>query len=232
MAKITECAKVRNDRKANTYVQRIRQFIGISALVALAIVLIHLGHTHALEPLRAQVNRMGVWAPLGIVALRGVSIILPALPSTAYSLLAGALLGFEKGLITIALTDLVFCQIAFLLARNYGQKPIRALVGEKASKRITNFNQKQIEGNPFLLTALLMTGLFDFVSYAAGLGGTKWSRFAPALIVSVAISNPPIVALGAGDFSGGKAMLGFAFIGVFGLAIISGLTQRMQRKKT
>ena len=77
-----------------------------------------------------------------------------------------------------------------------------------------------------------MTGLFDFVSYAAGLGGTKWSRFAPALIVSVAISNPPIVALGAGVFSGGKAMLGFAFIGVFGLAIISGLTQRMQRKKT
>ncbi len=53
-----------------------------------------------------------------------------------------------------------------------------------------------------------MTGLFDFVSYAAGLGGTKWKTFTPALLISVALSDPPIVALGAGVFSGGKVMLG------------------------
>ena len=210
--------------------QRLRKIIGVSVVVALAIVVIHLAHTHALEPLRAQVEGMGVWAPLGIVVLRGISILLPALPSTAYSLLAGALLGFETGLITIFITDIVFCQVAFLVAKRYGQKPVQVLVGEKASKRIESFNQSQIEGNPFLLTGLLMTGLFDFVSYAAGLGGTKWKTFTPALIISVVLSDPPIVALGAGVFSGGKLMLGIALLGVFALAIISGAVKKYQRK--
>lgn len=212
--------------------QRLRKIIGVSVVVALAIVVLHLAHTHALEPLRAQVEGMGVWAPLGIVVLRGISILLPALPSTAYSLLAGALLGFETGLITIFITDVVFCQVAFLVAKRYGQKPVQALVGVKASKRIESFNQSQIEGNPFFLTGLLMTGLFDFVSYAAGLGGTKWKTFTPALIISVALSDPPIVALGAGVFSGGKLMLGVALLGVFALAIISGAIKKYQKKSS
>ena len=212
--------------------QRLRKIIGVSAVVALAMVVLHLAHTHALEPLRAQLEGMGVWAHLGIVALRGVSILLPALPSTAYSLLAGALLGFETGLITIFITDVVFCQIAFLVAKRFGQRPVKALVGEKASNRIESFNQSQIEGNPFFLTGLLMTGLFDFVSYAAGLGGTKWKTFTPALLISVALSDPPIVALGAGVFSGGKVMLGLALLGVFALAIITGAVKKYQRKGT
>lgn len=210
--------------------QRLRKIIGISTVIALAIVLLHLAHTHALEPLRAQVESMGVWAPLGIVALRGISILLPALPSSVYSLLAGALLGFETGLITIYITDLVFCQIAFLVAKRYGQEPVKKLVGEKASQRIQNFNQSQLEGNPFFLTGLLMTGLFDFVSYAAGLSGTKWKVFTTALIVSVTLSDLPIVALGAGVFNGGKLMLIIASLGVFALAIIAGMVKKYQKK--
>ena len=210
--------------------QRLRKILGVSIVVALVIVVLHLAHTHALEPLRAQVEGMGVWAPLGIVALRGISILLPAFPSTVYSLLAGALLGFRTGLITIYITDLVFCQIAFLIAKRYGQKPVKKLVGEKASKRIESFNQSQIEGNPFLLTGLLMTGLFDFVSYAAGLGGTRWKVFTPALIISVALSDLPIVALGAEVFNGGKLMLVFASLGVFALAIIAGVVKKYQVK--
>ena len=210
--------------------QRLRKIIGISTVVALVIVLLHLAHTHALEPLRAQVESMGVWAPLGIVALRGISILLPALPSSVYSLLAGALLGFETGLITIYITDLVFCQIAFLVAKQYGQEPVKKLVGTKASQRIQNFNQSQLEGNPFFLTGLLMTGLFDFVSYAAGLSGTKWKVFTTALIVSVTLSDLPIVALGAGVFNGGKSMLIIASLGVFALAIIAGMVKKYQKK--
>ena len=73
--------------------QRWRRLLLITAVVAALAVLFHLIHVHGLEPIRAQVEQLGVWAPLGIVVLRGISILLPALPSTAYSLLAGALLG-------------------------------------------------------------------------------------------------------------------------------------------
>ena len=50
--------------------------------------------------------------------------------------------------------------------------------------------------NPFLMTGLLMTGLFDFVSYAIGLTNTPWKKFIPALIISILISDAPFVAGG------------------------------------
>ena len=84
-------------------------------------------------------------------------------------------------------------------------------------ERVESFNENQLEDNLFMMTGLLMTGLFDFVSYAIGLRGTPWRRFAPALILSVVISDPPLVALGAGILEGGKVILGFAILGIFGL---------------
>ena len=210
---------------------RFRQFLLIAAVIAGLAVLFHLINVHGLEPIRAQVERLGIWAPLGILFLRGVSIILPALPSTAYSLLAGALLGFQTGFITIVVCDLIFCQAAFLLASNYGRGPIQKLVGEGAMKTIERFSRNQLEGNPFLLTGLLMTGLFDFVSYAAGLGGIPWRAFALPLLASVLLSSAPIVALGAGIFSGGKLLLIGAVFGMFALAIVASVIQQRMRKQ-
>ncbi|MEO1136281.1 MAG: hypothetical protein AAFW68_06675, partial [Pseudomonadota bacterium] len=40
---------------------------------------------------RAQVEQLGVWAPLGIFLLRFTSVVIPALPGTAYSVLSGSL---------------------------------------------------------------------------------------------------------------------------------------------
>ncbi len=212
--------------------QRWRRFLLITASIAGLAVLLHLIQVHGLEPIRAQVERLGVWAPLGILLLRGVSILLPALPSTAYSLLAGALLGFETGFLTIVIADLLFCQAAFLLARQYGRGPIRRLVGMKAMEKIEGFGRDQLQGNPFLLTGLLMTGLFDFVSYAAGLSGTTWRAFVVPLVVSVLLSDAPIVALGAGLFDGGRVVLGLALLGVFALALIAGRVKgNLQRKQ-
>ena len=55
-------------------------------------------------------------------------------------------------------------------------------------------------------------------------------RRAPALVISVALSDPPIVALGAGVFSGGKLMLGLALLGVFALAVVAGAVKKYQRR--
>ncbi len=146
---------------------------------------------------------------------------MPALPSSAYSLLAGSLLGFKTGYVTIVLADLIFCQAAFFIARNYGREPVLRLLGVKAMKRIEGFNQNQLEGNFFL-----MTGLFDFLSYAIGIGGTRWRLFTPALIVSLLISDSIIVAVGAGVSQGAGLMLGAALLGMFVLASVAGLTKK------
>ena len=202
--------------------EKLRKFLLISLITGAFILLVFLIQTYGIEPLRNAVKEMGIWAPLGILILRGISVILPALPSSVYSLLAGSLLGFRTGYLTIFISDLIFCQLAFFIARNFGRDPVRKLVGEKAMKRIEGFNQNQLEGNFFLMTGLLMTGLFDFLSYALGIGGTRWRLFTPALIISLLISDSIIVAVGAGVSQSAGLMLGAALLGMFALATIAG----------
>ena len=206
--------------------RKLRKILGISLIIGLVILLLSVIQTYGIEPLRKAVEGMGIWAPLGIMLLRGISVILPALPSSIYSLLAGSLLGFKTGYITIFLSDLIFCQAAFFIARNFGREPVRRLVGIKAMKRIEGFNQNQLEGNFFLMSGLLMTGLFDFLSYALGIGGTRWRLFTPALIISLLISDSIIVAVGAGVSQGAGLMLGAALLGMFALATITGLMKK------
>ena len=70
-----------------------------------------------------------------------------------------------------------------------------------------------------------MTGFFDFVSYGIGLTKTPWLKFLPALVISILLSNPPVVALGAGILDGGKSILIFAVVGIFILALITAKTR-------
>jgi len=205
--------------------EKLQKFLLIALFTGAFILLVFLIQTYGIEPLRNAVKEMGIWAPLGILILRGISVILPALPSSVYSLLAGSLLGFKTGYLTIFLSDLIFCQLAFFIARKFGRKPVRKLVGVKAMKRIEGFNQNQLEGNFFLMTGLLMTGLFDFLSYALGIGGTRWRLFTPALIISLLISDSIIVAVGAGVSQGAGLMLGAALLGMFALATITGFNK-------
>lgn len=211
--------------------KKTKQFLSIVLVVGIIIVLASLIQTYGIQPLREAVEGMGIWAPFGIIVLRGISIILPALPSSIYSLLAGSLLGFKTGYLTILLSDLIFCQLAFFIAKKFGREPVRRLVGANAMQRIEGFNQNQLEGNFFLMTGLLMTGLFDFLSYALGIGGTRWSRFTPALIISLLISDSILVAVGAGVSQGAGLMLGAALLGMFALATIAGLARKRKLQK-
>jgi len=205
---------------------RLKNGLRISAWIAAFIIGVVLLQRYGIAPLQETVNQMGFWAPLGLFLLRGVSIILPALPSSIYSLLAGSLLGFKTGYLTITLSDLVFCSAAFYIARRWGRGPVSRLVGAGAMKRIDGFSQNQLEGNFFLMTGLLMTGLFDFLSYAIGISRTHWRVFAPALLISVLISDSILVAVGAGVAQGASVTLGIALLAMFALATLTGLLKR------
>ena len=140
----------------------LRKVLKISVWVAVFVVAVVFLQRYGIEPLRGAVEDMGFWAPLGLFLLRGISIILPALPSSVYSLLAGSLLGFKVGYLTIILSDLIFCSTAFFIARRWGRNPVSRLVGAGAMEKIDGFSKNQLEGNFFLMTGLLMTGIFDF----------------------------------------------------------------------
>ena len=71
-----------------------------------------------------------------------------------------------------------------------------------------------------------MTGFFDFVDYGVGLTKTRFRMFFPALIISILLSNPPVIAVAAGIFEGGKILLIIAAFGMVGLGIISQILKK------
>ena len=209
----------------------LRKVLKISVWVAVFVVAVVFLQRYGIEPLRGAVEDMGFWAPLGLFTLRGISIILPALPSSVYSLLAGSLLGFKVGYLTIILSDLIFCSTAFFIARRWGRGPVSRLVGPGAMEKIDGFSKNQLEGNFFLMTGLLMTGIFDFLSYAIGITRTNWKLFAPALVISVLISDSILVAIGAGAAQGLNVMLVIALLAMFALATLTGVLKNKSKAK-
>ncbi len=210
--------------------RRARKTFSFLVAVALVAVAVWLINRYGIAQLRASVEQMGLWAPLGLFVLRFTSVVIPALPGTAYSILAGSLLGFGEGLAVVCLSDFLSCALSFWLSRRLGRQLVKKLVGERFIDRVDRFGQQHLERNFFLMTACLMTGFFDFVAYGMGLARAPWRKFLPALVLSIALSNPPIVALGAGLFAKGKLLLVLALLGVFALALITGLVQRRMSK--
>ena len=206
--------------------EKLQKFLIISLCILAAVLFYYFIVIEWEEEINQIVKDMGILAPLGIFILRGISTIFPVISNLPYAILAGKLLDFKTACLTIFLADFVSCQAAFWIARNLGREPVRRLVGIKAMKRIESFNQNQLEENFFLMTGLLMTGLFDFLSYAIGIGGTRWKIFSPALLISLLISDSILVAVGAGVSQGAGLFLGIALLGMFALATISGLSKR------
>ncbi len=208
-------------KRKSKLISYLRRSLKSISFIILVLLFIYLAYQIGIENIRGQVEGMGAWIPLVLFLLRFTSIIIPALPSTAYSLLSGGLLGFKLGIIIICLADLISCSICFLISRFYGKDFIRKFVGKRFIYKIEELSEKHLESNFFLMTGFLMTGLFDFVSYAIGLTKTPWKKFIPALIISISLSNPPVVALGAGLLVGGKKLVFIALACIFVLAFIS-----------
>ena len=128
--------------------------------------------------------------------LRSISIVIPVLPGTIFSVAAGFQFGFTQGLVIIFCADFIACSISFLLARKLGRNYISRLLGLRQMRRVESISKDYLEKNYFLMIALLMSGFFDFVCYAIGLTKITWKRFMPALIFSIIISDSPFVASG------------------------------------
>ena len=204
--------------------KKLERFLLISLCVLAAVLFYYFIVIEWKEEIDQIVRGMGLWAPLGIFILRGISTIFPIISNLPYAILAGSVLDFKTAYITIFLADFISCQVAFSIARNLGREPVRRLVGIKAMKRIESFNQNQLEGNFFLMTGVLMTGLFDFLSYGLGLGGTRWRLFTFALFLCLVIFDAVAVAIGAGLAD--SVYIVVAMVGMFGLAIITGLIKK------
>ncbi len=131
-----------------------------------------------------------------IFILRSVSIVIPVLPGTYCSVIAGYIYGIKIGMALIFCADFVSCSCSFFLSRSLGRNFVRRMLGPMQMQRVENISNRFLEQNIFLMTGLLMIQFFDFVCYAVGLTKVSWKKFMPALIISILISDLPFVAGG------------------------------------
>ncbi|WP_269607468.1 TVP38/TMEM64 family protein [Prochlorococcus marinus] len=143
-----------------------------------------------------NIGSVGIVTILLIFSLRFISIIIPILPGTYCSILAGYFFGIEAGLFLVFFADFTSCSCSFFLSRKLGSSFIANFLGARQMQKIEGISKKYIERNFFLMTGFLMTQFFDFVCYAIGLTKISWKRFMPALVVSIIISDIPFVAGG------------------------------------
>ncbi len=92
-----------NETKSSCQRKKWVDILGLFGLGIIIVVAIALVKQFGIEQIRANVHQLGIWAPGILLLLRGVSIVVPAIPSTAYSILAGTLFGFWQGILLIAI---------------------------------------------------------------------------------------------------------------------------------
>jgi uncharacterized membrane protein YdjX (TVP38/TMEM64 family) len=208
--------------------QRIFQFIGLAGVVAVGVWLIRT-YGFDVETLRLRVKSLGILAPLVFFGLRFISIVIPVIPGTAFAFASGLTLGLTQGLLVIVLADFLSCSLSFYLSRRYGRVWVTRLIGQRFMSRVDRLSQQHLEQNFPLLTAFLMTGFFDFVSYGAGLTQTAWPRFLGALAISIPIAHTPAVIVGANLLEKRQSywLLGIALFVAFGIALT---TARLQQR--
>ena len=143
-----------------------------------------------------DINSIGILSITLLFILRSISIIIPILPGTYCSVIAGYLYGMKYGLALIFVADFLACSFSFLLSRSFGRDFVGRLLGGRQMQKVENISKRYLEDNFFLMTGLLMTSWFDFVCYAVGLTKISWKKFMPALIFSIVISDIPFLAAG------------------------------------
>tara|TARA_Y100001968_G_scaffold237977_1_gene221293 strand:+ start:3011 stop:3736 length:726 start_codon:yes stop_codon:yes gene_type:complete len=145
---------------------------------------------------QGDLTSIGFYSIIILFFLRSISIVIPILPGTYCSVIAGYMYGLKLGLVIIFIADFIACSFSFFISRTFGREFIKKFLGQRQMKKVETISQKYLENNFFLMTGFLLTSWFDFVCYAVGLTKVSWKKFMPALIFSIIVSDIPFVAAG------------------------------------
>ncbi|MYE78071.1 MAG: TVP38/TMEM64 family protein [Chloroflexi bacterium] len=124
-----------------------------------------------LQELQLMVAGAGIWGPLFYVGIKAMTFTFAPLSAGPIQLAAGLLFGVELGTFYSLLGEVIGGTINVLIGRLYGRPLILRLVGEQGLERIDKFYLRYLDDWKQLLAALLVLfSVYDFISYAVGLG--------------------------------------------------------------
>lgn len=129
------------------------------------------------EQFRNLIEAAGPFGPLVYIGLKAATYVVAPLSGTPVKLAGGALFGFWEGFILVLIGDMLGASLNFWIARLFRLKGITKLAGKKALKQIDETTRHVGGWRALLVARLLLSSLYDFISYAAGLSSIPFKQF-------------------------------------------------------
>jgi uncharacterized membrane protein YdjX (TVP38/TMEM64 family) len=145
-----------------------------------------------IEYIRGLVQKSGPFGPLIFILAKISTIVVAPLGGSFLYLLAGPLFGFWKGVAFILAGDIIGGTTAFFLSRRFGRKVLHYFLSEHGMEYIDDILYHMGTWKGFVVTRIIFIGMYDVVSYAAGLSTLSYAHY---LIITVVMSTPPFMAL-------------------------------------
>jgi len=168
----------------------LRSFvIGAVSVVVLALILLTI-HFYpdfdSLAKVKGLVARLGIYGPLGSIALQVVQIVIAPVPGTFITLASGYLFGAVAGTVYSMIGIIVGTGVVLVLSRLLGRRIILLFMKKETLAKWDGRFQKWSLTVIFLLY-LVPNPLGDMVSYLAGV--TAWPL--PTLLLVAALGRLP-----------------------------------------
>lgn len=172
------------------------------------------------EQIKEFINRGGVWSPLVYMLFHVLTIIFSVIGGGSFLVFSsGILFGVWPGIFYSILSAFIGASINFWLARYFGQKVIKNIIGEENMQKIYKVTSRITDKNPVILVPLMLTSAFNFVCYASGLTDIKYSKFMTSVAITSLVSIPVYVAIGSSLIQPNPLTIG-VFFGLIILAVV------------
>lgn len=126
---------------------------------------------------RTMVADAGSWAPVLFIVLKIASNVIAPLSGTPLLVTGGMLFGVWDGLAYILIGDAVGGSLNFWIARLLGRPGIRRFVGRGATRQVDQAVSYVGGWKALLVASVVLSPVYDFVSYAAGLSNLPFRHY-------------------------------------------------------
>ena len=194
--------------------------VGGLGFLALLTVLYLLVQSIGGDELALLVEDAGIWGPLVYIAIKALTFTFAPLSAGPIQFASGILFGVIPGTLYSVLGEVIGGAVNVLIARLLGRRIVKRFVGEAAMTRIDDFYERHLDDWKSLLAArLLLFSVYDFISYAVGLGHIRLIVYIAVSFIGGLIPTYIFVAIGS-EAAQNQDVLLFFYVGAAALFVV------------
>lgn len=170
---------------------------------------------------RSLIENAGAWTPVVFVLLKAATYVIAPLSGTSIKLASGALFGVWEGLLLSIIGDTLGSALNYWIARIFGRVGITKFAGKKSLNQVDHVMSRVATWQILLGARLVLSFMYDFISYAAGLAKFKFGQF----VAVSALGGIPISLLYAllGDAAVESSSVSRIMIAIFSFTLIAAI---------